>query len=265
MELDTPNTSRGGRRHKRVSDKIYKFKCNKKSTNLRGAGRPPVLPEPDALLQFMDARRHQERAITCTHMVNFLKQHQNTWLQDYIRRQNLLKLLRHYCVRHGYTHQQACTAKRTITDLESTRAEFAVSFHAKHATTANDCVYKVDETGIQYDMPPRYIWSKQEGTPKLSKGEKHSYRMTAVLTIRRDGAKLSILFVTKGQSGGASTRMRQYLWNALAERIDGQSLLVLDNFDSHVSKEEVDTTAEIGFDVCPLPPNATPHCQPLDV
>ncbi|RHY13628.1 hypothetical protein DYB36_013010, partial [Aphanomyces astaci] len=44
--------------------------------------------------------------------------------------------------------------------------------------------------------------SKKEGTPKLSKGEKHSYRMTAVLPKRRDGAKLSILFVTKGQSGG---------------------------------------------------------------
>ncbi|RHZ33972.1 hypothetical protein DYB37_013701 [Aphanomyces astaci] len=111
------------RNWKRVSDKIDKFKCNKKSTNLRGVGRPPVLPEPDALLH----------------------------------------------------------AKRTITDLERTRAEFAVSFHAKHATTADDCVYKVDETGIQYDMPPRYTWSKKGGTPKLSKGEKHSYRMTAVL------------------------------------------------------------------------------------
>ncbi|RHY15239.1 hypothetical protein DYB36_009582 [Aphanomyces astaci] len=105
------------RNWKRVSDKIDKFKCNKKSTNLRGADRPPVLPEPDALLH--------------------------------------------------------------------TRAEFAVSFHAKHATTADDCVYKVDETGIQYDMPPRYIWSKKGGTPKLSKGEKHSYRMTAVLMYAR--------------------------------------------------------------------------------
>ncbi|RHY05700.1 hypothetical protein DYB25_013269 [Aphanomyces astaci] len=51
----------------------------------------------------------------------------------------------------------------------------------------------------------------------------------------------------------------------VAERIVGQSLLVLDNFDSHISKEGVDTTAEIGFDVCPLPPNATFYCQPLDV
>ncbi|RQM30968.1 hypothetical protein B5M09_013396 [Aphanomyces astaci] len=98
------------RNWKRISHKIDKFKGN-----LRGAGRPPVRPEPEALLQFMDARRHQERALTCTHMVNFLKQHQNTWLQDCIRRQKegsgydiLLKILQRFCGRHGYTHQQAC-------------------------------------------------------------------------------------------------------------------------------------------------------------
>ncbi len=51
----------------------------------------------------------------------------------------------------------------------------------------------------------------------------------------------------------------------MAERVTARSLLVLDNFDSHVSEEEVATAAEIGFDVCPLPPNATSHCQPLDV
>ncbi|RHX97023.1 hypothetical protein DYB25_013038 [Aphanomyces astaci] len=58
---------------------------------------------------------------------------------------------------------------------------------------------------------------------------------------------------------------KEYLWNVLAERIVGQSLLVLDNFDSHVSKEGVDTAAEISFDVCPLPPNETSDYQPLDV
>ncbi|RLO09662.1 hypothetical protein DYB28_000222 [Aphanomyces astaci] len=202
---------------------------------------------------------------------------------------NLLRLLQRFCARHGYTYQQACTAKRTITDLESTRAKFAVRFYSEHGSLPDDCVYNVDETRIQYDMLPRYIWSKIGGTPKLSKGEKHSYRMTAVLTIRRDGEKLPILIVIKGQPGGHIDNKelptfpsghyyamqskawmdahiwRQYLWWVLAERVTGRSLLVLDNFDAHVSEEGVATAAEIGYDVCPLPPNATSHCQPLDV
>ncbi|RLN99368.1 hypothetical protein DYB28_005588 [Aphanomyces astaci] len=119
-------------------------------------------------------------------MANFLKKHQQKWLQTYIERQadgcgydNLLRLLQRFCARHGNTYQQDCTAKRTITDLESTRAEF-VRFYSEHGSLPDDCIYNVDETGIQYDMPPRYIWSKIGGTPKLSKGDKHSYRMTAV-------------------------------------------------------------------------------------
>ncbi|RHY69818.1 hypothetical protein DYB30_006773 [Aphanomyces astaci] len=162
-----------------------------------------------------------------------------------------------------------------------TRHTYPISLK-KQAVALRDCM-------IQYDMPPRYIWSKIGGTPKLSKGEKHSYRMTAVLTIRRDGEKLPILIVIKGQPGGHIDNKelptfpsghyyamqskawmdahiwRQYLWWVLAERVTGRSLLVLDNFDAHVSEEGVATAAEIGYDVCPLPPNATSHCQPLDV
>ncbi|KAF0683003.1 Aste57867_24913 [Aphanomyces stellatus] len=332
MEEDTNNPSRQGRRHVypislkkqavalrdrmsireigdhigvhysnvrnwlRVSNKLSEFKGNKKSSNMIGSGRPRILPEPNSLLAFMDARRHQERALTCSHMVNFLKKHHQPWLQAYIARQpdgngydNLLRLLQRFCARHGYTYQQACNAKRTITDLESTRAEFAARFYSDHGDMPDDCVYNVDETGIQYDMPPRYIWSKIGGTPKLSTGEKHSYRMTAVLTIRRDGEKLPILFVIKGQPGGRIDKhevptfpeghfytmqskawmdggvWQQYLWWVLAERVTKPSLLVLDNFDSHVSEEGVATASEIGYEVCPLPANATSHCQPLDV
>ncbi|RHY64929.1 hypothetical protein DYB26_002328 [Aphanomyces astaci] len=189
-------------------------------------------------------------------------------------------------VKQGLELLRATDMVRKIDELA---AEFAVRFYSEHGSLPDDCVYNVDETRIQYDMPPRYIWSKIGGTPKLSKGEKHSYRMTAVLTIRRDGEKLPILIVIKGQPGGHIDNKelptfpsghyyamqskawmdahiwRQYLWWVLAERVTGRSLLVLDNFDAHVSEEGVATAAEIGYDVCPLPPNATSHCQPLDV
>ncbi|RHY15783.1 hypothetical protein DYB32_010722 [Aphanomyces invadans] len=280
----------------KLADKLNAFKANKKSTNLPGAGRPTIIPQPEHLLTFMDARRHQERALTCAHMVNFLKQHQQPWLQEYIARQkagcgydNLLKLLQEFCRRHGYTHQQASMSKRVISDLESTRTEFAARFYGVHGDVPDHCVYNVDETGIQYDMPPRYIWSRRGESPKLSKGEKHSYRMTAVLTIRRDGLKLPILFVIKGQPGGRidmnelpsfpaghyyavqnsawmdSGVWQEYLWFVLAELVTGKSVLVLDNFESHVCDEGKEMASLLGYDVCALPPNATSHCQPLDV
>ncbi|KAF0684014.1 Aste57867_23935 [Aphanomyces stellatus] len=281
---------------KRRSNELLAFKGNKKGSNLPGAGRPTIIPEPQTLLKFMQARRHQERALTCTHMINFLKQHHQAWISTYVARQKpgcgynyLLSLLQDFCGRHGYTHQLACEAKMVLTELESTRDAFSKEFHGKYGSYDDSSVYNVDETGIQFDMPPRYIWSKRGSGAKLSKGEKHSYRMTAVLTIRRDGTKLPILFVIKGQAGAVIESnefqtypsehhyamqnkawmdgdvWEQYLWNVLAERIERPSLLVLDNFDSHASETSLATAELLGYTVCALPPNATSHCQPLDV
>ncbi|RHY05792.1 hypothetical protein DYB36_006297 [Aphanomyces astaci] len=253
----------------------------------------------------MDARRAQERALTCSHMITYLKTLHQEWVTQYMERQktgcgydHLLKLVQEFCHRNGYTHQQACRSKKVLSDLESTRTEFATTFHTKYGSYNDNCVYNVDETGIQYDMPPRYIWAKRSGNAKLSAGEKNSYRMTAVLAIRRDGKKMPIMFVIKGEPNGHieqrefptyptghfyamqkkvwmdGTVWQQYLWFALAEEVQGKSVLVLDNFECHVTKEgapwvrpkeSVASAESIGLDVCALPPNATSHCQSLDV
>ncbi|KAF0712302.1 Aste57867_4873 [Aphanomyces stellatus] len=100
--------------------------------------------------------------------------------------------------------------------------------------------------------------------------------MTAVLSIRRDGKKMPIMFAIKGQSGGLIEQReldtypsghfyavqkkawmdgsvwQQFLWFVLAE-------------ESHISNESVESAETIGMDVCTLLPNATSHCQPLDV
>ncbi|CAK5126436.1 unnamed protein product, partial [Aphanomyces euteiches] len=55
-------------------------------------------------------------------------------------------------------------------------------------------------------MPPNMIWSVRGGDSYVSDGEKHSYRMTAVLTVRADGVKLPILFIMRGQPGGLIER-----------------------------------------------------------
>ncbi|KAF0765145.1 hypothetical protein AaE_003007, partial [Aphanomyces astaci] len=87
-------------------------------------------------------------------------------------------------------------------DLENTRDEFAEMYHRAYHGFGPDAVYNVDETGFYYDMPPKYIWSVKGGEPKIATGEKHSLRMTAVLTVKADGTKLPILFIIRGSPGG---------------------------------------------------------------
>ncbi|KAH9130187.1 hypothetical protein LEN26_008762 [Aphanomyces euteiches] len=59
---------------------------------------------------------------------------------------------------------------------------------------------------------------------------------------------------------------RQYLREVLYYKIENPSVLLVDNFDSHVCIEsEKIISDELGFELCALPPNSTSYCQPLDV
>ncbi|RHY47834.1 hypothetical protein DYB38_011684, partial [Aphanomyces astaci] len=99
-------------------------------------------------------------------------------------------------------HIAKCLNKVKQADLAEVQSEFAAEFRCEYIAYGKDCVYNVDETDIYYDMPPRYIWAVRGGSSKISSGEKHSLRMTAVLTVRPDGTKLPILFIMKGVPGG---------------------------------------------------------------
>ncbi|RHY52127.1 hypothetical protein DYB34_007560 [Aphanomyces astaci] len=139
-------------------------------------------------------------------------------------------------------------------------------------------------------MPPKYIWAVRGGSSKIATGEKHSLRMTAVLTVKADGTKLPILFVVRGSPTGriATNEVptyprghfyavqekawmdndvwRSYLRDLLGTTIDGPSVVLLDNFESHVTDESYKIVEEeLGSVLCPIPANATADCQPLDV
>ncbi|KAK1940760.1 hypothetical protein P3T76_007466 [Phytophthora citrophthora] len=104
------------------------------------------------------------------------------------------------------------------------------------------------------------------------------------------GMKLPILFIIRGVRGGRlqANEMSEYpdghfyafqenawmdalTWkfyveNLLKFEIDQPSVLLLDNFECHVSEEEQRVVAEeANATVVPLPPNSTAVCQPLDV
>ncbi|RHZ00841.1 hypothetical protein DYB37_012182 [Aphanomyces astaci] len=78
-------------------DKLLSFDGNMKRFNLDGAGE---IPDTTALTAFK--LREAERAMTCTHLVNYLKRHHRQWLDTYLREkhsgyQTLLRLLQTFC------------------------------------------------------------------------------------------------------------------------------------------------------------------------
>ncbi|RQM27620.1 hypothetical protein B5M09_011037 [Aphanomyces astaci] len=109
-------------------------------------------------------------------------------------------------------------------------------------------------------MPPGKTLAEVGKSSKVDKKNKHSKRISLVLTVRADGVKLPVLFVIKGQPGGLLEKKELPTYDSYA------SVLLVDNVDCHVFEASYDKTAEAMFSVIePLPQNSTSRCQPLDV
>ncbi|RQM14920.1 hypothetical protein B5M09_012044 [Aphanomyces astaci] len=121
--------------------------------------------------------RAQERALTTSHLFNWIKRHQAAWLRSYIARkkpgtgyQGLLRLLQRFCSRHGFRRQRPGKQKHKQSVLNEVRDDFAAEFHQQYHGFGPDCVYNVDVTGFYYDMPPKYIWSARGADAMISIG-----------------------------------------------------------------------------------------------
>jgi hypothetical protein len=192
--------------------------------------------------------------------------------------------------RHGFTQRTPSHTVESIQHLEGVKAEFSQMFWNENRSFGLDQILNVDETGIFADTPPWRFYSQKGQSAKLKYSHKHSDRMTAVLTVRADGKKLPIFFIMKGTPGGSIEAQElltypaqhvyavqekawmnarvweMYVKNLLRYEIEEPTLLVLDNFDAHVSAASEELVGrEAGCILVPLPPNATSVCQPLDV
>ncbi|RLO01430.1 hypothetical protein DYB28_015741, partial [Aphanomyces astaci] len=178
---------------------ILAYDGNLKNMKLEPGGRYEDFPDPPGLIEFINHVRDNERALTTTHLILWIKANQREWLTNYLA-----------------TKQQRTS----------------------------------------YDSLLRLL---QRGNSKISSGEKHSLSMTAVLTVRADGTKLPILFIMKGVPGGRIESgelatfpsghhyavqerawMDKRVWatflrDVLGEVIEEPSVVLLDNFESHVS------------------------------
>jgi hypothetical protein len=120
---------------------------------------------------------------------------------------------------------------------------------------------------------PKSTWlgwkSRADKIVTTQRNEKHSDRITAVLTVRADGRKLPILFIVHGKPGGSieTTELptypighiycvqenawmdnrvwEEYLTKLLPYEIEEPSVVIVDNFESHVSEESIMSNCDI--------------------
>ncbi|RQM16649.1 hypothetical protein B5M09_011395 [Aphanomyces astaci] len=142
---------------------------------------------------------------------------------------------------------------------------------------------------VNYKMLPEKIWAEKGGSSMVDKKQKHSDRLTAVLSCRANGEKLPILFIVHGNPSGPidtkelatypeghyydvqesawmDNRVSKAYLEVMPPHIIGPSVFVVDYFDAHVTQASADMISGERFSVLePLPANCTSVCQPLDV
>ncbi|RHZ01041.1 hypothetical protein DYB35_012360 [Aphanomyces astaci] len=267
---------------------------NAKRPTLGGQGAKAIFPFKYELLAFMKDVRREEHILTSMHMVTFMKRNHGEWLASYRTGKrdaykSLLKLCQEFAKRHCFSQRVACFTKMPTPDMLEIRQDFACKFWTKYHAYAASEIMNVDETAVYYDMPPGKIWAEIGKSSKVDKKQKHSDRITAVLTCRADGSKLPILFIVHGVPGGTideveldtypeehyysvqeSAWVDSRVWKAYLEilppYIEGPTVIVADNFDAHVTQESANVIAgDLHSVLEPLPANCTSVCQPLDV
>ena len=143
----------------------------------------------------MKDTRRLNQPLTIGVMIDFIRMNFCDWLSLYIKGKKdssggylaLQKLLRYFARLNGFSRKRVCKSRRSAQDLEETRNQFAANFWEQHWDISLADIFNVDETGIFYDMPPKYIWTER-GTPAaIEYAEKGSGRMTAVLTVAVNG------------------------------------------------------------------------------
>ncbi|KAG6574318.1 Dimodular nonribosomal peptide synthase [Phytophthora cinnamomi] len=173
-----------------------------------------MIPFSHGLVTFMKDMRRDEEPLCTTMMLEYIKKNHRHWFNNYVAGKKnivsadnaIMRLLQRFSKRHGFTVQAAQHTKKTSADLEETDVKFAIEFLDKYEHVHSlSTIYNVDETAIYYDTPPNYILAERgrKGSAKVKYTEKHSVRLTAVMTVRADSKRCPILFIVKGVPGGS--------------------------------------------------------------
>ncbi|OQR83710.1 hypothetical protein ACHHYP_14377 [Achlya hypogyna] len=271
----------------RNSEEYLNFKCSAKRKQLGAKTSDIAIPFGSSLITFMKDTRREEHILTTIGMIGWIKTHHQAWLNTYLAakknpvsgRNSLLRLLQRFAHRHGFVQRVPCVSKMLQGELLRLQLEYSVSFWRQYESYKPNEILNVDETAVG-------------ASSKVDKSEKHSDRLTAVLTIRADGYKLPILFILNGKPGGyiethelpnypsggvyvvqESAWMDSRVWDIYLQQLlqpqlvsDSPSVILADNLKCHASDESVERICvDLCADLALLPPNSTSILQPLDV
>ncbi|KAG2803751.1 hypothetical protein PC129_g13042 [Phytophthora cactorum] len=267
------------------AEKLLDFKGTKTYKTLKGQGRKELFPGVAAIVTYM------KDLLSTVAIIDRMWAEDPQWVAEYIssRKSGVLALER-LCQR--LANRNVKVPKKTLEELQVVRAGFALKFWGQYGQYQSGGILNVDETGINFEMPPHRAWALmgRQNPAHIVGLKKHPGRLTAVLTTRADGGKLPILFIIRGKPGGRLEKteiptfppghfyivqenawMDDVGWKFYVERLlkyefVGPSVLLLDNFESPVSEEGQRLVAEVASaTTVPLPASSTAVCQPLDV
>ncbi|ETV85370.1 hypothetical protein H257_03128 [Aphanomyces astaci] len=229
-----------------------------------GQGRKSMIPFKCDIIAYMSERRDNNKFVRVFHLMQWIRRNQKPWLVSYIEAkkspevgyESLRCLLLRFCTRNRFRHRKPCVSKLSQEVLESVRLGYAAHFHTKYAAYPKHTILSAKETGLYYDMPPGSTLAEIGKSSKVVKSEKHSERLTALLTIRAD-AGAPTYPVGHWYAVQANAWMDERVWmmylDNLADLLLDASVLLVDNLECHVSEK---AHAESLFSVIePLPKN----------
>ena len=120
------------------------------------------------------------------------------WLESYLSDKkdestayrSLFRLCQRFSERHGFSQRVPCYTKIPSHELGASRVTFAQRFWAKYKDLSAEMIINADETAVHYDMPPMKTLAKVGGSSRVDSSEKHSDRLTAVLSVRSNGMSM---------------------------------------------------------------------------
>ncbi|KAE9019868.1 hypothetical protein PF005_g6564 [Phytophthora fragariae] len=243
-------------------ESIRAFKGSERSPTLIGQGKRELFPFAHGLYNYIKVRRCDEKIVSTKHMIQYIKHNHPRWLISYMNNKKSIRsglnALERACQRFcGRYFAKPQTTKKNVETLAATHLEFALNVWEEFGKAYKlSEIYNVEETGIDFDRPPNKMWvgKGRRDSAKMFGLDKHSTRLTAVLTARADGKKLPILFVVRGKPGGSieakelkkypkehvyavqdnawmnARVLKIYASELLIYEINNLSLLLLDNF-----------------------------------
>ncbi|KAG2798755.1 hypothetical protein PC118_g18352 [Phytophthora cactorum] len=194
---------------RKTKEEIFTYSCSEKHLS-RGLGRREIVPIGMELVTLMKDTRRDCEVLTAKIMAEFVRDQHPDWLQSYLEGkqdaatsyESLLRLLRRFAYRHGFVQRTSSGLKGKLSDLIGVRDEFATAFKKRFGSYDASWVYNTDETGIYFDTPPSKMLSEKGKIASITAEQKYSARLTAVCTIRVDGLKLPLLFITGRKNRG---------------------------------------------------------------